>query len=80
MPSIVAINSSATISSYDFFGRRFVEPVKGSGSGIIVGQNASQLLIVTNNHVIEGAEKVEIIFGDETVANARSRDPMPEPT
>lgn len=71
MPSIVAINSSATISSYDFFGRRFVEPVKGSGSGIIVGQNASQLLIVTNNHVIEGAEKVEIIFGDETVANAK---------
>ncbi len=71
MPSIVAINSTATISNYDFFtGRKFNEPVKGSGSGIIIGQNDKSLLILTNNHVVEGAEAVEIVFSDETSASA----------
>lgn len=70
MPSIVAINSSATITSYDWFGRQYNEPVKGSGSGIIIGQNGSDLLIVTNNHVIEGADTVEIVFVDDSTATA----------
>lgn len=70
MPSIVAINSSATITNYDIFGREFSEPVEGSGSGIIIGQNGSELLIVTNNHVIESATEVEIVFTDENTAKA----------
>ena len=70
MPSIVAINSSATKTSYDFFGRQFNEPVEGSGSGIIIGQNDESILVLTNNHVIEGAETVEIVFFDETTADA----------
>lgn len=70
MPSIVAINSSATVSNYDFFGRQFNEPVQGSGSGIIISQKGSQILIVTNNHVIEGAQTVEIVFADEKTAEA----------
>lgn len=70
MPSIVAINSSAVYTSYDFFGRQFNEPIEGSGSGIIIGQNGSEILIVTNNHVIEGAQQVEIVFSDETTAQA----------
>ncbi len=71
MPSIVAINSSATITNYDFFtGRRFDEPYQGSGSGIIIGQNDDSLLILTNNHVIESAESVEIVFSDEKTAAA----------
>ncbi|MDD3174501.1 MAG: trypsin-like peptidase domain-containing protein [Herbinix sp.] len=70
MPSIVAINSSGTSTSYDVFGRAYSEQVGGSGSGIIIAQNASELLIVTNNHVIEGATSVEIVFTDETKASA----------
>lgn len=70
MPSIVAINSTGTAVTYDFFGRQFNEPVAGSGSGIIIGQSNSEILIVTNNHVIEGAETVEIVFSDETTADA----------
>jgi serine protease Do len=71
MPSIVAINSSSTITNYDFFtGRQFNEPVQGSGSGIIIGQNDKSILILTNNHVINGAETVEIVFSDETTAKA----------
>lgn len=70
MPAIVAINSTANITSYDFFGREFSEQQQGSGSGIIIGQNDSEILIVTNNHVIDGAETVEIVFADETTATA----------
>lgn len=70
MPSIVAINSTATVSQYDFFGREYAQESQGSGSGIIIGQNGSQLLIVTNNHVIEGASAIEIVFSDETKAAA----------
>lgn len=70
MPSIVAINSSATVTAYDFFGREFTQPQEGSGSGIIIAQNGSKILIVTNNHVIEGADEVEIVFMDDTTANA----------
>jgi serine protease Do len=70
MPSIVAINSSGTVTRNDFFGRQYNEPMAGSGSGIIIGQNGSEILIVTNNHVISGAETVEIVFTDETTAEA----------
>ena len=70
MPSIVAINSSAVYTRHDFWGRKFNEPVEGSGSGIIIGQNGTEILIVTNNHVIEGAQNVEIVFSDETTAQA----------
>ncbi len=71
MPAIVAINSSATITSYDFFtGRKFYEPYEGSGSGIIIGQNDKALLVLTNNHVIESADNVEIVFVDDSKATA----------
>ncbi|NLK26992.1 MAG: trypsin-like serine protease [Clostridiales bacterium] len=70
MPSIVAINSSAVYTSYDFWGRQYNEPVEGSGSGIIIGQNGSEILIVTNNHVIAGAQQVEIVFVDQSTAKA----------
>ncbi|HHU70689.1 MAG TPA: trypsin-like serine protease [Clostridiales bacterium] len=70
MPSIVAINSSGVYTEYDFFGRKFNQPIEGSGSGIIIGQNGSEILIVTNNHVIEGSTRVEIVFSDDTTADA----------
>jgi serine protease Do len=70
MPSIVAINSKATMTTQDFFGREFSQESEGSGSGIIIAQNGSELLIVTNNHVVEGATAIEIVFSDETKASA----------
>jgi serine protease Do len=42
----------------------------GSGSGIIIGQNDSELLIVTNYHVIEDADSLTITFNDEATAKA----------
>lgn len=70
MPSIVAINASSTQTGVDFFGREIAQPVQGSGSGIIIGQNGSKLLIVTNNHVINGATTVQIVFSDGKKASA----------
>lgn len=70
MPSIVAINSSGVYTDYDFWGRKYNQPIEGSGSGIIIGQNGSEILIVTNNHVIDGSNRVEIVFSDDTIADA----------
>lgn len=66
MPSIVSINCSA-LSTEEFFGRVYQQPVEGSGSGIIIGQNKEELLIATNNHVVSGDNaKVEVVFGVES--------------
>ena len=70
MPSIVAINSTITTTTTDFFGRQYEQQGEGSGSGIIIAQNGSNLLVVTNNHVIEGATSIQIVFADETTATA----------
>jgi len=65
MPFTVAINCTFTTDSW--FGR-YETP--GSGSGIIVGKNDSELLIVTNNHVINGANTIKVTLIDETEADA----------
>ncbi len=70
MPSIVAINSVIANVSSDMFGRAYSEDVEGSGSGIIIGQNDSEILIATNNHVVADAKTVDIVFSDETTAKA----------
>lgn len=69
MPSIVAINSTS-INNYSFFGRQFSEPVEGSGSGFIIAQRKNSILILTNNHVVDNANRIEILFCDGTSAEA----------
>lgn len=71
LPSIVAINSKSHNQEYDLFGRAYTEPMEGSGSGVIIGQNEDELLIVTNNHVIDSADEVEIVFADDSTAQAK---------
>ncbi len=71
MPSIVAINSTITQTTQDFFGRTFEQQGESSGSGIIIAQNNSKLLLVTNNHVINGATTIEIVFSNEKKATAK---------
>ncbi len=57
---------------YFGFGDGFTtqQEVEGSGSGIIVGENDSELLIATNYHVIEGAETVSVTCVDGEVYEA----------
>lgn len=64
-PSIVQINVSVPTQSW--FGTYMSE---GAGSGIIIRKNDTELLIATNNHVIEGAASITITFADDSTANA----------
>lgn len=70
MPSIVAINSSTVTQSYGFFNEPYSQEREGSGSGIIIGKNDKELLILTNNHVIANATKLSVQFIDKEVADA----------
>ena len=53
-----------------WFGQTQTYEVPSSGSGIIVGQNDTELLVVTNNHVIEGATTLAVTFIDESSVEA----------
>lgn len=69
MPSVVAITSKVIYESQTWFGPMQREGM-GSGSGIIVGKNDEELLIVTNNHVVEGAEELKVTFIDQNAVDA----------
>ncbi|MGB4659813.1 MAG: trypsin-like peptidase domain-containing protein, partial [Mobilitalea sp.] len=69
IPAIVSINSVSNAST-EWFGQSFDQEVEGSGSGIIVGENDEELLIATNNHVVEGTTKITVTFIDGTEAEA----------
>lgn len=69
MPSIVTITTTYT-QSYTWFGQQFDQQNEGGGSGIIVGKNDTELLIATNNHVVEGADPIKVKFIDGTEAEA----------
>lgn len=70
MPSIVSINVTATTTTTDFFGQTSEEETEGAGSGIIIAQSDTELIIVTNNHVIEDADSMQVTFVDGTSATA----------
>lgn len=71
MPSMVSINVIATKTySGGYFGGNYEYEVSGSGSGIIIGKNDTELLIVTNNHVVSGASDIAIEFIDGGSCNA----------
>ncbi|MDF2869544.1 MAG: 2-alkenal reductase [Anaerocolumna sp.] len=70
MPSIVQITTTYTQTYNDWFGQQYDEESEGGGSGIIVGKNEKELLIATNNHVVEGADPINVKFIDGTEAVA----------
>lgn len=76
MSSIVAITSISMqeIPSYYgyWFGGNQEQETESSGSGIIVGQNDTELLIATNNHVVEGANSLTVCFTNQDGTAASS--------
>ncbi|MDD3252681.1 MAG: trypsin-like peptidase domain-containing protein [Lachnospiraceae bacterium] len=69
MPSVVAINNTMLMKQETWFGPSQTVEVPSSGSGIIVGQNDEELLIVTNNHVVEDSKTLTVTFiNDSQVA------------
>lgn len=75
MPSLVAITNISVqeVPNYFGFGSQQYEG-KSSGSGIIVGQNDSELLIATNNHVVDGATTLTVCFTGQEDASAASSE------
>ena len=67
MPSIVAITSKTLVSSGMFgpYGGNSEQYSEGAGSGIIISQTDDELLILTNNHVVEGAKELSVQFVNE---------------
>ena len=78
MPSVVAITSVSIQEIPSFFGYGFGRfgyeeySSTGSGSGIIVGENDNELLIATNNHVVEGTTTLSVCFIGNDVVNAEA--------
>ncbi len=79
MPAVVAINCYSSYSWNNWYGREeeSSEVMSGAGSGIIVGQNEKEILIVTNNHVIEGASRIAIEFVDGTSVDGTVKGTAP---
>lgn len=71
MPSVVSITNASVTTVRDFFGGQQEYLSESSGSGIIVGQNDKELLIATNNHVVDGAKTITVAFSDEAVCEAQ---------
>lgn len=84
MPSIVAITNKSVQEVQDYFsqfgfdgqGQPQTQETESQGSGIIIGKNDSELLMVTNNHVVEGADTLSVCFIDNKVyeANVKGTD------
>ena len=76
MPSIVSITNMSVQEVQSFFGGTQQQESTSVGSGIIIGQTDRELLILTNNHVVEGNEKLTVSFVDnESVeANVKGTD------
>jgi S1-C subfamily serine protease len=71
MPSVVSITNMSVQQVQSFFGGTSSQEVQSSGSGIIVGQNDTELLIATNNHVVEGSTTLTVSFINESSAEAK---------
>ena len=81
MPSVVSIINSGVYTSQgglggfgNFWQQETTEiPTESSGSGIIIGQNENELLIVTNNHVVADNQSLSVQFVDDSTAEATVR-------
>lgn len=70
MPSVVSITNTALVTE-SFWGQQYHTEQPNSGSGIIVGENENELLIVTNHHVVEDSLELKVQFIDESIADAK---------
>lgn len=67
MPTVVSVNAVYTYSSYYWDDEKY----DGGGSGFIIGENETELLIATNSHVVADSEDLTVSFVDETEADAK---------
>ncbi len=70
MPAMVSILNTYT-EKMSYWGQTYTQESQAGGSGIIIAENETELLIATNNHVVEGADKLDVTFIDGSVAEAQ---------
>ncbi|MCF2680780.1 trypsin-like peptidase domain-containing protein [Faecalicatena contorta] len=70
MPSVVSITNMSVQQVQNFFGGIQEQESTSAGSGIIISQNDSELLVLTNNHVVENSETLTVTFIDEESVEA----------
>ena len=71
LPSIVSITNMSVQEVQNFFGGISQLESESAGSGIIISQNDSELLVVTNNHVVEGSDTLTVTFNDGNSVEAQ---------
>lgn len=75
MPSVVSITnlsiSEVTVPNFWGQGGTYEQEYESCGSGIIIGENDTELLIATNNHVVADATTLSVGFVDDTVVEAK---------
>lgn len=74
-PAMVSITAKGETYVQSFFGTS-VYPTQNSGSGIIVGENETEILVATNNHVVANAKEISVQFvdGNEVAALIKGTD------
>lgn len=65
MPSIVTITNQSK-ETIQFWGQEYEQDSESTGSGIIVGKSDTELLIATNNHVVQNADQLTVLFSADT--------------
>lgn len=78
MPSVVSITNLSVQQVQNFFGGIQQYEMQSAGTGIIISQTDEELLIVTNNHVIQSSETLTVTFSDESSAEAHVKGSNPE--
>ena len=71
LPSIVSITNMSVQEVQNFFGGISQQESESAGSGFIISQNDSELLVVTNNHVVEGSDTLTVTFNDGNSVEAQ---------
>ncbi len=78
MPAMVSVINKYTETISSFWGQSYTQEGASSGSGIVIGENETELLIATNYHVVSGSNTIEITFIDEAVATAYIKGTNPD--
>ena len=78
MPAMVSVINKYTETVSSFWGQSYTQEGASSGSGIIIGENDTELLIATNYHVVSGSNTIEITFIDEALATAYIKGTNPD--
>ena len=69
LPAMVELNGTTTVTNSSYFGYGQSYEATSSGTGIIVGKSDTELLIVTNAHVVDNIDNLKCVFSDGTSAN-----------